>query len=428
MAVKLIPPQQNNALGLLGSNNPFSSGSLLQGSRLDVDPNLQTRTSSFNSLAELERFNQENQPGARKNRFFKGLRDLGLALQGVNPTAYDIQQQQLLQVQEDENRKRQLIASLPEDIQRIYGVYGPDAAFKAQYGTDKAKPTSYQEYALTDDTPTREEYTQFLQSKRSSVSDPLRTITMGGKVIKNVRDSELTPEFIKEINESGQVVQPLGFTEKFESSKDVDFAPIKSKYLATQNIIIKTSELAEKFATEPSSALAIGKATQFVDGIIKNIDAGGEILSKAKDTKVYKYIQNTSTSLEGKDFTSKIADASKASGVAESRIRDLAYLFAAARGQTGRGLSDKDYENALKIVTGGVGASGRIAVLEDVATGLRDEFYRDINFDIDTSENEAYANRLKGLPLLPSFINPFTQVQPQSGQRTIDDILNDPNY
>jgi len=422
MAVKLIPPQQNNALGLLGSNNPFSSGSLLQGSRLDVDPNLQTRTSSFNSLAELERFNQENQPGARKNKFFKGLRDLGLALQGVNPTAYDVQQQQLLQAQEDENRRRQLIASLPEDIQRIYGVYGPEAAYKAQYGTAKAKPTSYQEYALTDDTPTREEYVQFLQGKKSSVSDPLRTITMGGKVIKNVRDSELTPEFIKEINESGQVVQPLGFTEKFESSKDVDFAPIKSKYLATQNIIIKTSELAEKFATEPSSALAVGKATQFVDGIIKNIDAGGEILSKAKDTKVYKYIQNTSTSLEGKDFTSKIADASKASGVAESRIRDLAYLFAAARGQTGRGLSDKDYENALKIVTGGVGASGRIAVLEDVATGLRDEFYRDIDFDIDTSENESYVNRLKGLPQLPSFINPFTQVQPQSNNNQNDDV------
>lgn len=325
-------------------------------------------------------------------------------------------------------RKQELIASLPEDIQRIYGVYGPDAAYKAQYGTAKAKPTSYQEYALTDDTPTREEYTQFLQSKRSSVSDPLRTITMGGKVIKNVRDSQLTPEFIKEINESGQVVQPLGFTEKFESSKDVDFAPIKSKYLATQNIIIKTSELAEKFATEPSSALAVGKATQFVDGIIKNIDAGGEILSKAKDTKAYKYIQNTSTSLEGKDFTSSITQASKASGVAESRIRDLAYLFAAARGQTGRGLSDKDYENALKIVTGGVGASGRTAVLEDVATGLRDEFYRDVNFDIGTSENEGYVNKLEKLPQLPSFINPFTQVQPQSRQRTIDEILNDSRY
>ena len=32
-------------------------------------------------------------------------------------------------------RKQELIASLPEDIQRIYGVYGADAAYKAQYGT-----------------------------------------------------------------------------------------------------------------------------------------------------------------------------------------------------------------------------------------------------------------------------------------------------
>jgi len=132
MAVKLIPPQQNNALGLLGSNNPFSSGSLLQGSRLDVDPNLQTRTSSFNSLAELERFNQENQPGAGKNRFFKGLRDLGLALQGVNPTAYDVQQQQLLQAQEDENRKRQLIASLPESQRNLITMF-PEKAFEVLY-------------------------------------------------------------------------------------------------------------------------------------------------------------------------------------------------------------------------------------------------------------------------------------------------------
>ena len=407
-------PLQQQAFNLLNPTSSTNSLNLLQ----QVDAIREQN--ALDTLAQQQRAQQELTTQKRNPRegfvnFLDLLSDAGLRLQGQDPATFKAAQEKLLLDAENERLKEEYISSLPPETQMMLRVYGPEAAFKAQYGTAKAKPTSYQEYELTDDTPTREEYVQFLKSKRSSVSDPLRTITMGGKVIKNVRDSELTPEVIKEINESGQVVQPLGFTEKFESSKDVDFSPIKSKYLATQNIIIKTSELAEKFATEPSSALAIGKATQFVDGIIKNIDAGGEILAKAKDTKVYKYIQNTSTSLEGKDFTSKIADASKASGVAESRIKDLAYLFAAARGQTGRGLSDKDYENALKIVTGGVGASGRIAVLEDVATGLRDEFYRDINFDIDTSENEGYVNRLKGLPLLPSFINPFIQVQPQTG-------------
>ena len=259
--------------------------------------------------------------------------------------------------------------------------------------------------------------------EKSATSNPLRTITMGGKVVKNIRDSELTPDVIENINKSGQVIQPLGFTEKFESSKDVDFDPIKSKYLATENIIIKTSELAQKFIDEPSSALAVGKAAQFIDGIIQNIDVGSEILSAAKDKRAYKYMQNTSTSLEGTDFTDAISKASKATGVAESRIRDLAYLFAAARGQEGRGLSDKDYENALKIVTGGVGPSGRIAVLEDVSTSLRNEFYRDINFDIATSENQAYVNKLQGLPQLPNFVNPLiTQQIPGNATENLDPL------
>lgn len=260
--------------------------------------------------------------------------------------------------------------------------------------------------------------------EKSAVSDPLRTITMGGKVVKNVRDSELTSEEIQKINEAGQVIQPLGFTEKFESSKDVDFSPIKSKYLATENIIVKTSELAQKFVDNPSSALAVGSATQFIDGIIQNIDVGGNLLSGAKNKRAYEYVQKTSKSLGGKDFTDAIQKASRDTGVASSRIRDLAYLFAAARGQEGRGLSDKDYENALKIVAGGVGPSGRIAVLKDVANSLRNEFYRDINFDIATSENAAYVNKLKGLPELQYFADPvLQQPTPTTSSSNIEALL-----
>lgn len=247
---------------------------------------------------------------------------------------------------------------------------------------------------------------------KSAVSDPLRTITVGGKVDYNIRDSQLTDEKIQEINKAGAVIQPLGFTEKFESTKDVDFGPVKSKYLATENIIIKTSELAQKFVDEPSSALAIGGATQFIDGIIQNIDVTGDLLSNAKNKRAYKYMQKTSTSLEGKDFTDAIKKASIDTGVADSRIRDLAYLFAAARGQEGRGLSDKDYENALKIVAGGVGPAGRSAVLKDVSNSLRDEFYRGINLDIATSENQAYVDKLKKLPELPYYVDPIQQTPP----------------
>jgi hypothetical protein len=260
----------------------------------------------------------------------------------------------------------------------------------------------------------------------SSVSDPLRTITMGGKVIKNVRDSELTTEEINKINKSGQVIQPLGFTEKFESNKDVNFEPIKKKYLATENIIIKTSELAQKFYDEPTSALAVGRGSQFVDSVIQNLDQGLNLISSAKDKKSYQYLQKTSKSLSGKDFSDAIKQASQASGVAESRIRDLGYLFAAARGQEGRGLSDKDFENALKIVSGGVGAEGRAMVLQDVSNSLRDEFYRDVNFDIQTSENQAYVDRLTELPQLPTFVMPSQAmpIAPSAGTPSVEDLLN----
>src|SRR6056300_1048842 len=65
---------------------------------------------------------------------------------------------------------------------------------------------------------------------KGAASDPLRTVTIGGKVDYDIRDSKLTDDKVKEINESGAVIQPLGFTEKFESSKDVDFGPVKNKY------------------------------------------------------------------------------------------------------------------------------------------------------------------------------------------------------
>ncbi len=261
---------------------------------------------------------------------------------------------------------------------------------------------------------------------KSAVSDPLRTITMGGKVIKNVRDSDLTPEEIQKINKAGQVIQPLGFTEKFESSKDVNFEPIKKKYLATENIIVKTSELAQKFYDQPTSALAVGRGSQFVDSVIQNLDQGLNLISSSKDKKSYQYLQKTSTSLSGKDFSDAIKQASEDSGVAESRIRDLGYLFAAARGQEGRGLSDKDFENALKIVSGGVGAEGRAMVLQDVSNSLRDEFYRDVNFDIQTSENQAYVNRLQGLPQLPTFAMPSQTmpIGPSARTPSVEDLLN----
>ena len=207
-----------------------------------------------------------------------------------------------------------------------------------------------------------------------------------------------------------------------DSANTTDFDPVKSKYLATENIILQTSQLAKQFYKNPNSALAVGTTSQFVDSIIQNIDAGSKILSSAKDTKAYKFIQSNNKSIEGNDFGDRIKKASQSSGVAESRIRDLGYLFAAARGQEGKGLSDKDFENALKIVSGGVGAEGRIKVLEDVANRIKGEFERSVEFDLNMSEDENYTNKLNKLKPLPMFVNPIITTSSSSSE--VDALVN----
>ena len=134
------------------------------------------------------------------------------------------------------------------------------------------------------------------------------------------------------------------------------------QYVATTKIVNATSQLAQKFAENPTSALALGGAVKFVDSLYTNLLALGDFGREGADNQAAQDVQK-GISISGRDYTDKIKEVSIATGVAESRVRDLAYLFAAARGQTGRGLSDKDYENALMIVSGGVGVQGKICLL-----------------------------------------------------------------
>lgn len=247
----------------------------------------------------------------------------------------------------------------------------------------------------------------------------LQVVDENNKFVRNITMQDFTQNGLKPGEKLTNL--PTG-TDPADSGDTIDFDPVKTKYLATENIILQTSELAKQFYENPNSALAVGTTSQFVDSIIQNIDAGSKILSSAKDTKAYKFIQSNNKSIEGNDFGDRIKKASQSSGVAESRIRDLGYLFAAARGQEGKGLSDKDFENALKIVSGGVGAEGRIKVLEDVANRIKGEFERSVEFDLNMSEDENYTNKLNKLKPLPMFVNPIVTTSSSSSE--VDDLVN----
>jgi len=241
----------------------------------------------------------------------------------------------------------------------------------------------------------------------------LQVVDKDNNFVRNITMQDFTRNGL---NEGEKLTNLPTGTAPADSGDTTDFDPVKTKYLATENIILQTSELAKQFFDQPNSALAIGTTSQFVDSIIQNIDAGSKILSSAKDTKAYKFIQSNNKSIEGNDFGDRVKAASQSSGVAESRIRDLGYLFAAARGQEGRGLSDKDFENALKIVSGGVGAEGRIKVLEDVANRIKGEFERSVEFDLNMSEDQNYTNKLNKLKPLPMFVNPIVTTSSSSSE------------
>jgi hypothetical protein len=233
-------------------------------------------------------------------------------------------------------------------------------------------------------------------TSKSAVSDPLRTITKDGKVVKNVRDSELTAEEITKINQAGQVIQPLGFTEKFESGfGDISLfskenKPLADRWQATDTLHGSLQRYTDELVKMDEAALSgVGATATFVTGLVKNTQ--GFLKLASKDTKSFyddAVAKNSFVTVEGTDFTKTLEDISNQYKINESEVRDLAYLFAAARGQEGRGLSDKDYENALNIVSGGVGKEGKIGVVQSVYNRLGGEVSNVVNNKIATLENQ----------------------------------------
>ena len=114
-----------------------------------------------------------------------------------------------------------------------------------------------------------------------------------------------------------------------------------------------------------------------------------------------------------KDWKNDVAAISAQFGINESIVRDTAYALAAARGQEGRGLSDKDWENAVKILSGGVNASEKIGILTNVANRLKEETVFNLSNTLrflrleDTSEETDSLIRYYEKLLTPETINAF---------------------
>ena len=212
------------------------------------------------------------------------------------------------------------------------------------------------------------------------------------------------------------------------------FAPFKTSYDATNTLISELNNYAETINKSDDLATlnAPGAFVQGIDSLIKTVGASSDFLSTTKETAEYQEnIKGQAKSLEGTDFSAELERVSGQFGVLRSQVIDLAYLFAAARGQTGRGLSDKDFQNALQIVEGGVGKEGKLAVISNVASRLRRQMSDKIQNDIAYNENllkagidvEDILKRYKALPDLKDFVNPLEAITEEGEPKRIRIIV-----
>lgn len=328
-----------------------------------------------------------------------GIQNLSRALRRTGATLSGDPQRMALQAQEDEalrqrrlaedqkRRLNQFLASPEGAKYRTMGeLLGPQVIpfmaqdfFKGKSERRIVEGADDYKYYVNSDGSYERVFPEVKKPQKSAVVDPLRTVTEGGKVVYNIRDSQLTPDKLNEINMSGQVVQPLGYTEKLESSVEEVFSqenqPYADKWQATGILHKNLQNYSNELAKMDEAALTgVGAGAKFATSLIQNTK--GFLKLASNDTKSFyddAVAKDSYKSLEGQDFTQRLKNVANQFGVNESQVRDLAYLFAAARGQEGRGLSDKDYENALQIVSGGVGKEGKIAVIESVYNRLGGE-------------------------------------------------------
>jgi hypothetical protein len=230
-------------------------------------------------------------------------------------------------------------------------------------------------------------------------------------------------------------------TKTLTKSSDIfispEIKPYEKQYDATIQLVNAIQSTADKMYEEPTAALAAGGLFQFVDALEQNVSAViGEYAKQNPDVNAdYNQQQQSGTFIAHdtkRDFAERIKEISGGNAVLESKIRDLAYLFAASRGQEGRGLSDKDYENALNIVSGGVGAKGRIQVLEEVANRISGDVtlalenqkarlnYRSNLMPERQEDFNKYVTEIESIfaTPIPTFVNPYMQQQIPATQTT----------
>lgn len=240
-----------------------------------------------------------------------------------------------------------------------------------------------------------------------------------------------TNEDIDNLNQSGYFVNKLPTAtdrgKGFDSSKPIEYKGwndddgLKSRYQATNTLINTGSRLLKQLSDNPNSILTAGDLAQYFERAKAEVGALGgrpeNYTSHLKDNQ-----------------QSSIKDLAREAAVSESMLLDFTFQIAQARGQTGRGLSDKDFVIFQKIISAGLTADQKAAALTSFIDGITAEIESDLNSDYnfynkrlerDANDKEAqtFVTGIQDLRSMPfqNVINPFAPTNASNSK--IDSLL-----
>jgi len=237
-----------------------------------------------------------------------------------------------------------------------------------------------------------------------------------------------TEKEIKDLNESGYTIERLptvsqqrsfGNIETFDKKRE----EIKSRFTGINNFTSLANKLIKEIETKPVGGLASGSAGAFADRILSEIQGAKSVIDRAKQTGAYE--------ADLAKYQSKFTETGIATEEQKTMTLNLAYQFAAAKGQEGKGLSDKDFDNALKVVGSRGNPLVRINVLQNIIDDLGTEvknYFESEKIDLDV---QKAVNPTPGIDNLIKTINEFesripTAYTPQLNTETeIDTSVSD---
>jgi len=348
-------------------------------------------------------------------------------------------------------RKQELIASLPEDIQRIYGVYGPDAAYKAQYGTTTDNSTQIerdrQRLTMLEKIPVElrsPENNQTLVMLEQSVYGAPRIIPFydsSGKVAKSITSIALAkdPGIVKRFEKQGLFTVGQKPSAQFKG-KESTFNIMGDDFLQTKNQLNTYNDLASIIDENRDAFTVAGSIGNLINSARYEVQSAERLinLNNFQNNNPAEYSKLTASLEKGEtdsgiSFSDILDKLSQNRAVAKSIFLKLAYGTAKEIDPSGR-LSDNDVKIAMDILSNlGPNVDANLAVLENLAKTTTREYLDKYDQKFKQLRDEEQISIASGYSDLPQFLRGRTIRQPnitkpQSGERTVDEILNDSRY